>query len=65
MEENNVIVSDFVNREEIKRRVNRLLQKIEKEQDSIKVLKGYNAGKFDGLEDAKILVEKTFRGLIE
>ena len=66
MEENNVIVSDFVNREEIKRRVNQLLQEIDREIENNKPDNDWEWSEYvEGLKFAKDLVKKAFRGLIE
>ena len=70
MEENNVIVSDFVNREEIKRRINQLLQEIEEKR---KNARGYQydewldfyMGYEEALLDVEQLIKKAFSGVIE
>jgi len=53
------------NFKDVKLAVQWLLRELEKEQERIERLKGYDAGKFDGLEIAKILTKKAFKDVVE
>jgi len=65
MKENNVIVSDFVNREEIKRRVNQLLQEIEEKRKTARSYQydewlDFYMGYEEALLDVEQLIKKAF-----